>query len=84
MSSVTPLLLGVRLRAANPNHHLWNNHGTWFLHYTFYPTPLTKGRVRRSLGTKDLKIARQRRDIFFARSGIVFRQTLDAGKRIAA
>jgi len=44
---------------------LWNNHGTWFLHYTIHPTPLTKERIRRSLGTKDLSIARRRRDAFF-------------------
>jgi hypothetical protein len=84
MSSIT-YLLGVRLRATNPNHHLWNNHGTWFLHYTFYPTPLTKGRVRRSLGTKDVKIARQRRDAFFSRHGIVFPNAgFETDKAIAA
>jgi hypothetical protein len=44
---------------------LWNNHGTWFLHYTVHPTPLTKERIRRSLGTKDLAVARRRRDAFF-------------------
>ena len=49
----------------NPNHHLWNNNGTWFLHYTVYPTPFTKERIRRSLGTKDVEVARQRRDAFF-------------------
>ncbi len=58
-------LTGIRVRAENPNHHLWNNHGTWFLHYTVHPTPFTKERVRRSLGTKDVAIARERRDAFF-------------------
>ena len=53
------------MRAENPNHHLWNNHGTWFLHYTVHPTPFTKERIRRSLGTKDVAIARSRRDAFF-------------------
>jgi hypothetical protein len=57
---------GIRIAADNPNHHLWNNHGTWFLHYTVHPTPFTKDRVRRSLGTKDLELARSRRDAFFA------------------
>lgn len=47
---------------ANPNHNLWNNQGTWFLHHTIYPTPETKQRVRRSLRTKDVVLARQRRD----------------------
>jgi hypothetical protein len=59
-------LPGIRVRTENPNHHLWNNHGTWFLHYTVHPTPFTKERVRRSLGTKDIKVARARRDSFFA------------------
>jgi hypothetical protein len=56
----------IRIRAENPNHHLWNNHGTWFLHYTVHPTPFTKERIRCSLGTKDLARARQRRDAFLA------------------
>jgi hypothetical protein len=60
---------GIRIRPENPNHHLWNNHGTWFLHYTVHPTPLTKERVRRTLGTKDISIARERRDSFFASLG---------------
>jgi hypothetical protein len=58
-------LAGIRITADNPNHHLWNNHGTWFLHYTVHPTPFTKERIRRSLGTKDLATARSRRDAFF-------------------
>ena len=59
-------LPGIRVRAENENHHLWNNHGTWFLHYTVHPTPFTKERIRRSLGTKDITVARDRRDQFFA------------------
>ena len=58
-------LTGIRVRAENPNHHLWNNHGTWFLHYTVHPTAFTKERIRRSLGTKDVAVARERRDAFF-------------------
>ena len=59
----------IRIAADNPNHHLWNNHGTWFLHYTVHPTPFTKERIRRSLGTKDLATARSRRDAFFEHLG---------------
>ncbi len=51
----------------NANHHLWNNHGTWFVCYTVYPTPLTKERRRESLRTKSLEEARRRRDALFAR-----------------
>jgi hypothetical protein len=58
-------LPGIRVRTENANHHLWNNHGTWFLHYTVHPTPFTKERIRRSLGTKDVVVARERRDAFF-------------------
>jgi len=82
-------LSAIRVRPENPNHHLWNNHGTWFLHYTIHPTPFTKERVRRSLGTKDVQIARERRDTFFAylagetgkASGIA---PVVAGKAVAA
>ena len=54
--------LAIRLRGHNPNHHLWLNNGTWFTHYTVYPDTLTKERVRRSLKTKTLATARERRD----------------------
>ena len=60
MSNVITLA-ALRISEANPNHHLWNNNGTWFLHYTVYPTPFTKERIRRSLGTKCLTTARERR-----------------------
>jgi hypothetical protein len=65
MSNLTKLP-GIRVDAENPNHHLWDNHGTWFLHYTVHPTSFTKERIRRSLGTKDIQVARERRDTFFA------------------
>ena len=66
MSTLASPVLRIRVRDENPNHHLWNNHGTWFLHYTVHPTPFTKERVRRSLGTPHLEAARERRDAFFA------------------
>ena len=65
MNTLTTLP-GLRVPTDNENHHLWNNHGTWFLHYTVHPTSFTKERIRRSLGTKDLAVARERRDTFFA------------------
>ena len=78
-------LPAIRIRPENPNHHLWNNHGTWFLHYTVYPTPLTKERIRRSLGTKDLSAARRRRDTFFAGSAAQMGKFEAAmGKEVAA
>jgi hypothetical protein len=55
----------IRIDATNPDHHLYNNNGTWWIHYTTYPTLVTTKRVRRSLKTKDDVIARQRRDALF-------------------
>ena len=54
--------LNLRTNPDNPNHHLWNNNGTWFIHYVTHPTPFTKEQVRRSLGTQDLEEARRLRD----------------------
>jgi hypothetical protein len=61
----------VRVRLTNPNHHLWNNNGTWYLHYTVHPTPLTKSRVRQSLETKSVEVARQRRDEILGKAGVM-------------
>ena len=52
----------VRIWGQNPDHHLYNNNGTWWIHYTAYPTQVTTKRVRRSLKTRDLETARERRD----------------------
>ena len=54
--------LSLRTNPENPNHHLWNNNGTWFIHYVVHPTPFTKERIRKSLGTKSLAEARSKRD----------------------
>ena len=54
--------IALRIDESNPNHHLWNNNGTWWVHYTIYPTPVTVERIRRSLKTKILEEARNRRD----------------------
>jgi len=51
---------------ANPNHHLWNNRGTWWCHFTIHREDYTAERVRVSLKTKDVEIARSRRDELFA------------------
>jgi hypothetical protein len=57
--------LAVRINEENPNHHLWNNNGTWYIHYTFCPTDWTAERVRKSLQTHDLSEARTKRDLIF-------------------
>ena len=52
----------VRIGPSNLDHHIYNNNGVWWLHYTSYPTPTTSERMRRSLKTRDVSIARHRRD----------------------
>jgi hypothetical protein len=47
--------LSLRTHAANPNHHLWWNNGTWWLHATVH-------RLRLPLETKHVGLARSRRD----------------------
>lgn len=54
--------ISIRLNRANPNHHLWDNHGTWYIHYTLYPDNYRAERVRKSLRTRDVRVARERRD----------------------
>ena len=58
--------ISLRINEANLDHHLWNNNGTWYIHYTVHPTPNTQQRVRTSLKTKSLKNARLKRDRLFA------------------
>jgi hypothetical protein len=55
------------MRTPNPNHHLWNNRGIYFIHYTVRTKANQPRRVRRTLGTKNLKVARQQRDLILAR-----------------
>lgn len=54
--------LAVRVKRTNPDHHLWDNHGTWWMHYTIHLPDFTKRRVRQSLATRCLVTARHRRD----------------------
>ena len=46
----------------NPDHNIWNNNGTYWCHYTVHEDDYTKQRVRVSLGTNDVGIARALRD----------------------
>jgi hypothetical protein len=54
--------LSLRFPKENPDHHLWNNHGTWWCHYTEHLADFTKRRVRRSLHTDNVGVARVLRD----------------------
>jgi len=54
--------LALRVDSANPDHHLWNNRGTWWCHFTLHKADYTAQRVRVSLKTRDQFEARLRRD----------------------
>ena len=58
----------LRIDEHNPLHHLWNNNGTWWVHYTEHLPDFTKRRVRRSLGTRDREEAVRRRDALLGRA----------------
>ena len=45
-----------------PDHHMWNNNGSWWAHYSVTRMRGRSKRVRVSLCTKSRKVARQRRD----------------------
>lgn len=64
--SATRTQLAVRVADDNPNHHLWNNRGTWWCHFTLHKADYTAERVRVSLKTRDLQQARARRDTLLA------------------
>jgi hypothetical protein len=55
-------VISCRQKTAGPNHHLWNNHGTWWFHGTFHLADSTAERVRVNLRTGDLALARHRRE----------------------
>ena len=59
--------LSPRTPDAGDRHHLWNNNGTWWVHYTLH-FGHRKRRIRRSLKTRSLAEAICRRDELFARS----------------
>lgn len=61
-----------KARAGNANHHLWNNNGTWWFHLTCHLPDYTKRRVRLSLETSDVELARRLRDSTLALFGCRF------------
>lgn len=54
--------LATRINEENPNHHLWNNRGTWWCHFTIHRADYTSERIRVSLKTREVDTARERRD----------------------
>jgi hypothetical protein len=62
-----PIQLALRFPSASADHHLWNNNGTWWCHFTLHSARGTKQRIRRSLRTHDVSLARKRRDLLLGR-----------------
>jgi hypothetical protein len=58
--------IATRRTKNNPNHHLWNNNGTWWLHFTLHSVTGSKKRHRISLKTPDTESARRKRDRILA------------------
>jgi hypothetical protein len=56
--------LATRRTDANPNHHLMNNNGTWWIRFTLRSTAGESIRLAYSLKTPDLETARTKRDRF--------------------
>jgi hypothetical protein len=65
--------LSIRI-GGNSDHHLWNNNGTWWCHYTEHLADYTKRRVRLSLHTHDLGVARVLRDTLFISAGLLHQE----------
>jgi hypothetical protein len=59
-------VLSFRAQRNNLNHHLWFNNGCWWLHCTVHLPDFTKLRIRRSLRTSDVVVARAERDAILA------------------
>lgn len=55
----------VKVAPRTPNHNLWNNRGVWTLTMSL-TDGVTSKRYRVSLKTKDVSVARRRRDRILA------------------
>ncbi|MDB6128614.1 MAG: integrase [Verrucomicrobia bacterium] len=54
-----------KVPSPNPNHHLWRHGKNWWVYCAVNPTPRTKDKLRRSLCTESIRMARYRRDLLF-------------------
>lgn len=71
------LRLNIRISRNSPNHHLWNNNGTWWIKFTMRSENGSTQRMSCSLKTGDVEKARTSRDR-------ILRALLHASGRIAA
>ena len=66
MTTILPNL-STRQKAVGENHHLWDNHGSWWFHGTEHRLDGTARRIRLNLRTYELTQARHKRDQILAR-----------------
>lgn len=59
---VDHLRLNIRMSHDKPDHHLWNNNGTYWINFTVRSKDGSTQRIRRSLKTGDVEKARTSRD----------------------
>jgi len=64
MTNAPKMKPALRINTDNPDHHIYNNNGVWWIHYTLHLADYTAQRVRESLSTRDLNTARLRRDLY--------------------
>ena len=57
----------MRAPITDPDHHLWKNGRLYWVAFTVHLPGWRKERVRCSLGTADVALARRRRDALFER-----------------
>ncbi|MCY3002739.1 MAG: hypothetical protein NTV21_13135 [Planctomycetota bacterium] len=62
MKARPPGFTRVLAACTDPDHHLWLNGKLWWIAFTYHTTDGRKRRLRASLGTRDVRLARQRRD----------------------
>lgn len=69
MNTIASPVISRRQKIAGPNHHLWNNHGTWWFHGTLHLPDGTAERIRVNLKTEELSGARRHRDSILSGCG---------------
>jgi hypothetical protein len=62
MNQTRSLCLVIRFASGNDNHHIWNNNGIWWCHFTLREGHGRTRRIRKSLKTRDQEKAREKRD----------------------
>jgi hypothetical protein len=70
------------------NHHLWRNGRLWWVAFVALVEGAQQVRIRQSLGTDDVEVARARRDAlleeYAARAGWVVPMRLQSRRRVRA